>query len=106
VVPAGIHKNEVLPHSMAAATIRPCTFPEIDVPYDTSAGVPVPLKAGGMTFHHCRTLHYAGPNLTNGMRRAWANEYQTAPVRRAAPANRPWVDAGKKALIEGMARRT
>jgi len=40
------------------------------------------------------------------MRRAWANEYQTTPVRRALPADRPWVDAGRMALAEALARRT
>ena len=102
----GSHKNEVLPHKHGGGNDPSVHILEIDVPYDTSAGVPVPLKAGGMTFHHCRTLHYAGPNLTSGMRRAWANEYQTTPVRRDVPANRPWVDAGKQALMDSMARRT
>jgi hypothetical protein len=31
-------------------------------PVDTSAGVPIPLPAGGMTFHHARTHHYSGVN--------------------------------------------
>jgi len=68
---------------------------------DTSAAVPVPLRAGGMSFHHPRTLHYAGPNNTDRPRRAWANEYQSAPIMLEVPADRPWVIEGR----EAMARR-
>ncbi len=73
--------------------------------HDTSRGVPVPLEAGGMTFHHARTWHYAGPNRTDRIRRAWAHEFQTEPVERDVPAERPWTDAGRKALAEAIARQ-
>jgi ectoine hydroxylase-related dioxygenase (phytanoyl-CoA dioxygenase family) len=72
---------------------------------DTSAGVPVPLRAGGMSFHHARTHHYAGINRTSRIRRAWANEFQTTPVARAVPKEFPWVAAGKKALAEAVEQR-
>ena len=100
----GSHRQEVLRHRHGGNDPSVHIL-ELDEPVDTGAGVPVPLKAGGMTFHHCRTLHYAGPNLTDGIRRAWANEFQTAPVQRDVPASRPWVDDGRKALAEGLARR-
>ena len=100
----GSHESRVLKHKHGGGDPSVHIL-EIDEPYDTSAAVPVPLAAGGMTFHHCRTLHYAGPNLTGGMRRAWANEYQTKPVDRDVPANRPWVAEGRKAHADGLARR-
>ncbi len=93
----GSHRGDVLQHRHADNDPSVHIL-EIDQPWDTSPGVPVPLKAGGMTFHHCRTLHYAGPNTTSGIRRAWANEFQTAPIKRDVPAERPWVDVGRKAL--------
>ena len=39
---------------------------------DTEAAVLCPLPAGGATFHDCRTLHGAGPNLSDQPRRAYA----------------------------------
>ena len=78
---------------------------ELDEAVDVSAAVPVPLAAGGASFHHPRTLHYAGPNATPRQRRAWANEFQTAPTRVAAPASRPWVTAGNAALAQALASR-
>jgi hypothetical protein len=42
--------------------------------FDSTAAVPCPVPAGGASIHHCRTLHYAGPNRTGRPRRAciWA----------------------------------
>lgn len=37
---------------------------------DTANAVACPVDAGGATVHHCRTLHYAGPNQTQRIRRA------------------------------------
>lgn len=59
--------------------------------------VPVPLAAGGATFHHPRTLHHTPSNVTDRQRRALAVEHQTVPVPLAVPAERPWVDAGSEA---------
>lgn len=64
---------------------------------DPAPAVPVSLAAGGAIFHHCRTLHSSGPNTSDHVRRAYANEWQMPPVRRATPEPRPWVDAGKRA---------
>jgi hypothetical protein len=69
---------------------------------DTSEAVPVPLPAGAIRFHYPRTLHYAGPNTTGKARRAWANEYQSAPILLDVPAHRPWVVEGRKAMAKGM----
>ena len=55
------------------------------------------LAPGGASFHHCRTLHGSGPNQSARVRRAFAIEWQLAPVRRAVPEPRPWVDEGKRA---------
>ena len=68
---------------------------------DESAAVPCPLPAGGATFHHCRTLHYTAPNTTDRERLAYPIEFQVAPVRRARPAARPWVDEYRAATGRG-----
>jgi hypothetical protein len=100
----GSHRGEVLPHMHGGDN------PAVHVlkfrnSVDTSAGVPVPLRAGGMSFHHARTHHYSGVNRTPRIRRAWANEFQTTPVARAVPKEFPWVAAGKKALAEAVEQR-
>lgn len=61
---------------------------------DASTAVASPLDPGGATFHHPRTLHYAGPNRSERDRRAWATEFQLPPVTVDPPAHRPWVAAG------------
>ena len=73
---------------------------EVDDAPDPSRVVPVPLRAGAGSFHHPRTLHATAPNSTDRPRRAYANEFQLPPVRRATRAHRPWIDEGKAALVE------
>ena len=63
-----------------------------------ATAVACPIPAGGATFHHPRTLHYAGPNSTDGARRAYANEFQLPPVKREQFEERPWVTAGRQAM--------
>jgi hypothetical protein len=58
-----------------------------------------------MTFHHSRTWHYAGPNKTGRIRRAWANEFETTPVKRDVPRDYPWLVEGRKAHAEALAKR-
>ena len=90
----------------------PATDFEVDVSdefaddVDVSAAVPVPLRAGGASFHHPRTIHGARPNSTDRRRRAWANEYQVAPVKLDVPADRPWVKDGRDAMKDRLAART
>ncbi len=38
---------------------------------EASKAVACPIPAGGATIHHCRTLHYTGPNRTDKPRRAY-----------------------------------
>lgn len=43
--------------------------------------VPVALRKGEVSFHHCRTIHGSGPNLTNQPRRALAVHMQDGSNR-------------------------
>ncbi|MCC7274507.1 MAG: phytanoyl-CoA dioxygenase family protein [Alphaproteobacteria bacterium] len=99
----GSHESEVLPHKHKNDDPYIHVLQFRDAP-DVSKGVPVPLEAGGMTFHHARTWHYAGPNRTDRLRRAWANEFQTVPVQRTDTVERPWLTEGYKALEDSYAR--
>lgn len=46
--------------------------------YDWQPRVTVPLKAGDVAFHHCRTVHMAGPNLTDSPRMGHGIVYMNA----------------------------
>jgi ectoine hydroxylase-related dioxygenase (phytanoyl-CoA dioxygenase family) len=92
----GSHRRPVQPHrhlhddpSVHALEVEPGV--------DTSGGVAVPIPAGGATLHHCRTLHYAGPNRTPRDRRAYTMEFQLPPVPASEFAPRPWLVSGKEA---------
>jgi ectoine hydroxylase-related dioxygenase (phytanoyl-CoA dioxygenase family) len=78
----GSHHGELLAHRHLGGDPLIHGLELID-PVDTSAAVPVPLRAGGASFHHPRTLHHSRPNVTDRPRRAYANEYQTPPQPRS-----------------------
>ena len=48
---------------------------------DDANAVVVPLPAGGVTLHHCQTLHYTAPNKTDRQRRAFAIHFMTPGTR-------------------------
>ena len=56
-----------------------------------------PIPAGGVSIHHHRAMHYSGPNLTDQPRRAYANVWNSEPVRRLVPYDRPWYWRKKEA---------
>jgi ectoine hydroxylase-related dioxygenase (phytanoyl-CoA dioxygenase family) len=95
----GSHRRDVLAHRHVGDDPSVHLLELVDE-VDTSGAVPVPTPAGGASFHHPRTLHHSRPNETARPRRAYANEFQTAPQRRDVPADRPWVDEGRKAFDE------
>jgi hypothetical protein len=100
----GSHRGDVLPHHHYGGDPAVHLL-EVDEKPDERLMVPAPLRVGGATFHHQRTLHSTAGNSTDRPRRAWANEFQLPPQRRARRADRPWVDEGKRALAEAVARR-
>src|SRR4029079_17423601 len=60
---------------------------------DVSRAVACPLRAGDVTVHMPRTLHYPGPNLTATPRLAWSLEFgprRALPGRVAAKARLVW----------------
>ena len=48
---------------------------------DDSNAVVVPLPAGGVTLHHCQTLHHTAPNKTDRQRRAFAIHFMNPGTR-------------------------
>ena len=77
----GSHLGPLLPHQHLGGDPTIHGLELID-PVDTSTAVAVPLRAGGASFHHPRTLHFSRPNTTDRRRRAYANEFQSPPLPR------------------------
>jgi ectoine hydroxylase-related dioxygenase (phytanoyl-CoA dioxygenase family) len=73
---------------------------------DKAKAVPCPLPAGGATFHHCRTLHYAGPNSTDKPRRAFIIVVNAPPKRLDVPLDKPWLRAEREAMAKLKAQKT
>jgi hypothetical protein len=64
----GSHKHEVLTHRPINDDPRIHGLEVLEA--DVMQAIACPLPAGGATIHHNRTLHYTGPNVSNGHRRA------------------------------------
>jgi hypothetical protein len=78
------HALGVLPHHTIGHDPRVHGL-EVDE-LDPSKAVACPIPPGGATIHHCRTLHYAGPNTTDSPRRAYILIFATPP--KSLPAAR------------------
>lgn len=84
----GSNNQEVLPHHPIGNDPRVHGL-EVD-DFDETQIVPCPVPAGGATIHHCRTLHYAGPNTTDEPRRAYIQVYGLPTKKRAATRDFYW----------------
>ena len=93
----GSHRSEVLPHRHVGDDPRVHALFTSPAHADLAQAVPVPLPAGGAVFHHSRAVHSSGPNRTDKARRAYANEWQLAPVKAEVAPIRPWIDEGAAA---------
>lgn len=85
----GSHKWEIQTHQSIGGDPRIHGLEALNV--DTSTAVACPLEPGGITIHLNRTLHYAGPNLSDIPRRALILGYgldrQPYPTERRFPWN-------------------
>lgn len=92
----GSHRDEVRPHRHIDND--PLVHGLVTDHVEPLQAVACPIPAGGATFHHCRTLHYAGPNTTDRPRRAYILVMSGLPTRREQPASRPWLEEEREAL--------
>jgi ectoine hydroxylase-related dioxygenase (phytanoyl-CoA dioxygenase family) len=93
----GSHLGDIVPHRHIDDDPSVQGLETIALPAHAAEAVPLPTLAGGAVLHHCRMLHMSGPNVSENVRRAYANEWQTTPVRRAVPYVRPWQVAAEEA---------
>lgn len=84
------HYQEVLPHHPIGNDPRVIGLEVDDMAEWITKSVACPLPAGGATFHHSRTLHYTGPNLTDVPRRAYIVGYGTPAKMREVPRDFYW----------------
>jgi ectoine hydroxylase-related dioxygenase (phytanoyl-CoA dioxygenase family) len=60
--------------------------------------VPIELKRGQVSFHHCKTLHGSGPNRGSAPRRSLVVHFQ--------PATNHYVERGRHHPNDDLVRRT
>lgn len=92
----GSHKEEVRWHRHIDND--PTVHGLVTDDVDPSQAVACPIPVGGATIHHCRTMHYAGPNQTDQPRRAYILVFSAPATKRDTPAHRPWQTEEKEAL--------
>ena len=79
------HCGGILPHVDASGYSEINNALEADLSkFDASMAVTVELEPGGCTFHHCRTLHYAGGNATDWPRKGLITHFQPTVHRDAS----------------------
>jgi ectoine hydroxylase-related dioxygenase (phytanoyl-CoA dioxygenase family) len=83
----GSQHDEVRPHRLISQDAHGLV---VDGDVDEELVVACPIPAGGATIHNGRTLHYAGPNATDGPRRALIMAFQTPPRALAEPRDFHW----------------
>ena len=81
----GSNLGAVLPHRSHENNSRVYAL-ECAAPIPADRIAPLPVRAGGCALHAGRTLHYAGPNLTDAPRYAYILEFEVPP--RPLPAGR------------------
>jgi ectoine hydroxylase-related dioxygenase (phytanoyl-CoA dioxygenase family) len=91
----GSHNEGVVPHHPIGNDPRVVGLEADDVEKHAAKSVPCPIPAGGATIHHCRTLHYAGPNRSSGPRRAYIIAFGVQPTKRAETRDFYWLTQQK-----------
>jgi len=69
----GSHLGQLCEHASVGGDKRAHALTAVNP--DVSRAVTVPLKAGDAVMHHSRTMHGAGPNTSDGPRRALTLEF-------------------------------
>jgi hypothetical protein len=86
----GTHLNPVLPHGFPGGDSRVHALECVDG-FDPDHRVPCELPTGGCVIHTNRTLHYAGPNLSDSDRFAYVLIFNRLPTRAHEPREFPWL---------------
>jgi hypothetical protein len=85
----GSHKGPVLPHGFSGGDARIHAL-ECIGGFDPRDAVRCPLPAGGCVIHNQRTLHGAGPNVSDDSRMAYVLIFDLVPTPARVPRQFPW----------------
>jgi hypothetical protein len=85
----GSHKGPVLPHGFPGGDSRIHAL-ECSGTFDLQKAVSCPLPAGGCVIHTQRTVHGAGPNVSDGDRMAYVLIFDLVPTPAMVPRAFPW----------------
>ncbi len=85
----GSHKGPVLPHGFPGGDNRIHAL-DCAGQFDVETAVPCPLPAGGCVIHNQRTVHGAGPNLSDNDRMAYVLIFDLVPTPAQVPRSFPW----------------
>jgi ectoine hydroxylase-related dioxygenase (phytanoyl-CoA dioxygenase family) len=94
----GSHRWEIQPHQPIGNDPRVHGLEMIEI--DASLAVACPLPPGGATFHHNRTAHYTGPNVSDIPRRAYILMGGLPSKPREVPLRFPWNEMKQTARQE------
>lgn len=100
----GSHRDALLTHESVDGAGRAHALRAVGV--DPTRGVPVPLRAGDAVLHHSRTLHAAGPNISDAPRRALTLEFAVKSNSDMMRRDFPWNHGKRTAHAERAARAT
>jgi hypothetical protein len=89
---AGSHRSEIIAHKNIGLG-EPLVLEDA---LDVTGAVACPIAAGHATVHHCRTIHYSGPNYSERPRRAISALFHGPIVRRDEPLERTWLPLAPK----------
>jgi hypothetical protein len=92
----GSHRWQVLPHGFPGGDPRVHAL-ECNNGFDPAAAVACHLDTGGCVIHTQRTIHYAGPNLSDEPRLAYVLIFDLVPVPARTPREFPWRAAHRTA---------
>jgi ectoine hydroxylase-related dioxygenase (phytanoyl-CoA dioxygenase family) len=87
----GSHNQEVQPHHPIGHDPRVIGLEIDDAEKRAETAVACPIPAGGATIHHCRTIHYTGPNRSSEPRRAYILGFGVPSRPRAAARDFYWL---------------
>jgi hypothetical protein len=85
----GTHRGPVLPHGFPGGDNRIHALECVDG-FDPVSGVPCFLPSGGCVIHTQRTLHYAGPNVSEQDRFAYVLIFDRVPTLARPAKVFPW----------------
>ena len=85
----GSHNGQVLPHGFPGGDARIHAL-ECTTGFEPATAVSCPLPTGGCVIHNGRTVHGAGPNVSDRDRLAYVLIFDRVPIPASQPRQFPW----------------